>query len=899
MLEALTFLSPGLLAALAALPLLWWLLRVMPPRAKTVHFPALFLLKDITAKLKTTAHTPWWLLLLRCLAAGLFILAFAEPVLHPAEELPGGRGSVVMVVDNGWAAAAHWPARLAKMKETLRRVQRSGRPIVLLPTAPDASDGKVHSHGPMDVVQAEAWLTRLAPQPWPTAAGAAADVFEKLAGEQSISYAMLFSDGLVEDKDGSRRLLQRLSSVVTDDDVNNPVLLRAGEDKEYTLERLHAAAKDRDVRIVAYTRENNVADEMKVTFPAGETQVTFTWEMLPEVRNKTARLALRDPVMASAVFLANSRWRQHPVGVIADAGQKESRNFLSEVYYLRRALEANGTLNIDSLPALLKGSVSALVLPDSTALTAAEKEALAAWVEAGGFLIRFAGPNLAAGANVPSSATSGADEALLPVPLRAGQRALEGAMTWEKPVHLGALAEQSPLFGLDVPEDVTVTRQVLADPSPDVFEKTWLQLEDGTPLITGARSGKGTLVLIHTSAGPDWSNFCYSGLFVEALQRMVALSNGINTYKAQTTLPPLLLLDGFGVLKAPDGPSAAKPIAPAESFYPSPQTPPGLYGDAAEFQAFNMGDALPSMQALKDIPARVTVDSYARAGEVEFKSPLLKLALLLLLIDTAATLRLRGVMGLLFALLVAATPAQAAEEPKDLAAGLYLAYIETGDQDIDRTSFNGLSGLGEVISARTTARVKGVVGLNPDHDDLSFYPIIYWPMAERQPGLTMTAANNIQSYLAEGGMILFDTRDRQFGNTEGSLSSPGARKLRELTQSIQIPELIAVPHEHILTRSFYLLDDFPGRYAGGKLWVEKEPSARHDGVTSVLIGANDWAAAWTKDPNDQSRFGIEPGGEQQREMAYRFGVNLVMVALTGNYKADQVHIPYILERIGP
>ncbi len=889
MLSSLTFLFPWILGALVAVPVLWWLLRVMPPRAKTIKFPAFFLLKDLTTKLKSAVHTPWWLLLLRCLVALFFIFAFAEPVLHPAESLPGGaKGDVLIVIDNGWASAGNWPARLDKLRDTLQQVRRSGRPVIFLPTAQSDEDGHVHSFGPMEPAQAEEWLNRLKPQPWPTAHEEAATTAQKILKEQNVTYAVFFSDGITENSEESQHLLKLMQAVVMDDAVNNPVILRQTDDKNYSLERLHSEAQDKPVQVVAYTTDNNIADELRISFAAGKTEQNFAWDMLPEVRNKTARLALRDPAMASAVFLANAQWRQHPVGIIADSTQKENRDFLSEVYYLRRALEADSQLTIDRLDALMKMSVSALILPDSTALTAAEKDDLLKWVQNGGFLIRFAGPHLAA---------AGEDDPLLPVPLRSGQRAMEGAMTWEKPVHLGEISPQSPLYGLPVPQDTTVTRQVLADPTPEVFEKTWLQLEDGTPLMTGTKMDKGTLVLIHTSAGPDWSNFCYSGLFVQALQRMVSLSNGISSYKAQTTLPPLLLMDGFGKLNAPDSRTIATAVTPNQDFTPSPQTPPGLYGSALEFSAFNLGDALGKMKPLKDIPAAVTIQTYQKTDEVDLKSNLLKLALLLLLVDTLATLRLRGVM-IFLALMLCAAPARAAEDPVNLVSGLYLAYIETGDQDIDRTSYNGLTGLGEVISTRTTAKVKGVVALNPDSDNLVYYPVIYWPITERQENLSMTAANNIQNYLSQGGIILFDTRDRQFGGDASNGSAPGARKLRVLTQSIEIPELMEVPKDHILTRSFYLLDDFPGRYDGGKLWVEKEPSPRHDAITSVIIGANDWAAAWSKDANDQSRFMIEPGGERQREMAYRFGVNLVMVALTGNYKADQVHTPYILERLG-
>ncbi|MFH1159156.1 MAG: DUF4159 domain-containing protein [Pseudomonadota bacterium] len=901
MFENLVFLSPWMLGALAAVPVLWWLLRVMPPQSRTLRFPPFFLLKDITTPLKSAAHTPWWLLLLRSLTAILFIIAFAEPVLNPAEELPGGRaGEVLIVIDNGWASASGWEARQDRLKEFLRQIGRSGRPVIFLPTAASGEDGRAHVYGPMEAVQAEEWANRLKPQPWPTAHKDVLALAQDILSKHKVTYSVFLSDGITPSPDDTRELLKLIQaqggglSLVTDEEVNDPYILRQEVRKSgqpgFSLERMNALPQDKPLRLLALSTGGAVADELKLDFPAGKTEYAFSWDMLPEVRDKTARLMLREPGMASGVILAGAGWRQHQVGIIADAASKENRDFLSEVYYLRRALEAEGRITIDKLDTLLKSAFSALILPDSTPLTAAEKTELSGWVRQGGFLIRFAGPNLAAHS----------EDVLLPVPLRTGQRAMEGAMTWEKPVRLGGISAQSPLYGLSVPQDVTVTRQVLAEPSPEVFEKTWLHLEDGTPLATGGRMGKGTVVLIHTSAGPDWSNFCYSGLFVESLQRMVSLSNGISGYKAQIALPPLFLLDGFGRLETPDSRTIATPIAPGQAFEPSPQTPPGVYGNAQEFRAFNLGDALPKMQALVDIPPVDMILSYHRAGEIDLKAFFIKWALLLLLLDTLVTFRLRGIVVFapVFLSVFFAAPALAAGEEKELVSGIYLAYIETGDQDIDRTSFNGLTGLGEVISARTTVKIKGVVVLNPAKDLLAWYPVIYWPMSARQEPLSGAAAGNIRDYLSHGGMILFDTRDRQFGGAEDIHSAPGTRKLRELTQDIQIPELVDIPKDHILSRSFYLLDDFPGRYAGGKLWIEREPSPRHDAVTSVIIGSNDWAAAWSKDAADRSRFMIEPGGEEQREMARRFGVNLVMAALTGNYKADQVHVPYILERLG-
>jgi hypothetical protein len=103
----------------------------------------------------------------------------------------------------------------------------------------------------------------------------------------------------------------------------------------------------------------------------------------------------------------------------------------------------------------------------------------------------------------------------------------------------------------------------------------------------------------------------------------------------------------------------------------------------------------------------------------------------------------------------------------------------------------------------------------------------------------------------------------------------------------------------VLTKSVYLLQDFPGRLASGRVWVEAaHGGADHDGVAALIVGSNGWAAAWARDANGNGLYPVAPGGEIQRERALRFGVNLVMYALTGNYKADQVHVPALLERLG-
>ena len=158
-------------------------------------------------------------------------------------------------------------------------------------------------------------------------------------------------------------------------------------------------------------------------------------------------------------------------------------------------------------------------------------------------------------------------------------------------------------------------------------------------------------------------------------------------------------------------------------------------------------------------------------------------------------------------------------------------------------------------------------------------------------------------------MILFDTRDA--GSSGFTTSSPNGRKLQQLALPLDVPPLEQIPGDHVLTRTFYLLQDFPGRYLSREVWVEAAPADAeqvegmpfrnlNDNVTPVVIGGNDWAAAWAMDARGRPMFPVGRGfaGERQREIAYRFGINLIMHVLTGNYKSDQVHAPAVLQRLG-
>jgi hypothetical protein len=557
-------------------------------------------------------------------------------------------------------------------------------------------------------------------------------------------------------------------------------------------------------------------------------------------------------------------------------------------------------------------------MADIGRMPASAERALADWIRDGGSLVRFAGPRLAA---APS------DDPLIPTRLREGERALGGSMSWAEPQALDNYPESSPFAGLTPPVDVLVKRQVLAEPSPELSGLTWASLKDGTPLVTARRIGAGRIVLFHVSAESSWSNLPLSGEFVEMLRRIVQLSHSSSAGRnedGKAVLPPYRLLTATGTLTTEKG--LAKPIEAGAAVTPSFDSPPGLYGGEDGFEAVNLFAPDATLAPLA-FPADVTVIKSGFAGDsaVDLKPWLFAAAVLLALGDTLAMLILGGAFArraattAMFAIALVGgfsggvDPARADDaRPGDdvLMSRLdktHLAYVITGEAEVDRISERGLAGLSDFLYYRTTLEPGDPVGVDIAKDELSVFPILYWPVSASAAMPSENAISRIDAYMRSGGTVLFDTRDQASSITAMGGVSPNTERLRAILARIDIPPLEPVPQDHVLTKAFYLLKSYPGRYSGSPLWVEAEPDAKSDpnrparqgdGVTPIMITGNDFAGAWAVDNLGAPLLPLVPPDENQREMAYRTGVNIMMYMLTGNYKADQVHVPALLERLG-
>jgi hypothetical protein len=909
-LGALAFASPWLLLAVAALPILWWLLRVTPPVPRRLRFPAIRLLLGLVPREETPARTPLWLILLRMVLAALVILALAHPLLNPSARL-AARGPLLLVVDDDWAAAHDWPSRQRILKELLDQAAREDRQVVLLGTAPQPGDEAPRPASLQRAVEARAAADALTPRPWPADRLAALQRLEGLALQDA--NVVWLSDGIDGGSAGAfAERLQRLGSlrVVTDSpDAAARFLGPPQREASELAVSLHRAGAEgpAEATLRASGEDGRLLARETLRLPPGRSDADLALPMPTELRNQAARIEIEGESSAGAVLLLDDRWRRRPVGIVAQRSGEAAQPLLTGTYYIERALNPFSEVRRGSVTELLRRDISMLVLADAAPASRTEREALVKWIDAGGVLLRFAGPELAAG--------SGDD--LLPVALRRGGRVLGGTLSWEQPAHLAAFPPESPFAGLAIPEDVTVSRQVLAEPSLDLAGKSWARLSDGTPLVTGTKHGKGWIVLVHTTGSPAWSNLALSGLFVEMLRRTLDLGQGVSG-PGDAPLPPVELLDGFGRLQKPApsirpiaGGAFAKTVASASQ-------PPGYYGTEDARQALNLAGAIHDFAAIGSLPPGIARDSYARGAETDLRPPLLAGALGLALIDLMIAYALRGLFAglhlrrrhgaalgtlLAAALLLSAGPAAAASQADDdfaqqAASDFHLAYVKTGVPSVDEVSRAGLVGLGNILTRRTSIDAAEPMAIDPEVDEIIFFPLIYWPIVPEQPPLTQEAVARLNRYLATGGTIFFDTREQSEGGAPGVLAGGINERLKQLVAGLNVPPLQPVPPDHVLTKAFYLMQDFPGRWSGGQLWVEPTEDHVNDGVSTIIIGSNDYAGAWAVDNQDRPLLAVVPGGEQQREMAFRFGVNLVMYTLTGNYKSDQVHVPAILERLG-
>ena len=494
-LGALAFASPLVLLALAGLPLLWLLLRVTPPAPRVTVFPAVRLLYRLHAREEAPDRTPWWLLLLRLLIAALVIVALARPILNAADHL-GGAGPVLVVVDDGWAAGRDWNRRIEAVEALMTQAERQARDVILLTTAGAAEGARMTGRPAREVRET---VRSLEPVAWPSRPSELAARLRDVP-VPSPAETVWISNGILDGgEDDLLAQLRRFGAVtVVAEKSEGPriVALERGAGRGVALRITRpAAGPAAAVAVRALARDGRLIARATGAFEAGSRGARVEFALPVALRNEIGRIVVEGEG-AGGVLLLDDGFRRRPVGLVSETAYRGGQRLLDELHYIEQALVATSDVTRGPLEDLLDAGMSTVVLGDVGRLPDTVRTRLSAWVRDGGVLVRFAGPQLAdGGANQPRSS----GDLLVPVRLRVGDRTLGGALSWSAPLPITRFAADGPFAGIPVYGNVTVRRQVLAEPAVDLAQRTWARLADGTPIVTGREHGTGWLVLFHTT----------------------------------------------------------------------------------------------------------------------------------------------------------------------------------------------------------------------------------------------------------------------------------------------------------------------------------------------------------------------------------------------------------------
>src|SRR6188768_914801 len=606
------FAQPLVLLGLLSLPILWWLLRLVPPRPRRVDFPPTRLLFEIAPKEETPSRTPWWLTLLRLTLAALIIIAAAGPLWNPPLATTDRAAPLLIMLDDGWPAAASWDARLRAADEMIARAEADNRGVAILPLSETDRDISLGLAG-----AARVQIKQIKPKPFGIDRSAALPLIERfLAAAPNVEVVWL-SDGV--DLGKGATFVDGLKQAIG----NHPLsIVEGGLPIQHALAAADNAAGALTVKVLrAQTGAGGVGmvsaidlkglplGEAPFNFKSGDRETDAVIDLPVEIRNDVARLEIVGERSAGAVQLLDKRWRRRTVGIVSGSTADRSQPLIGATYYLSRALNpfadvrlAEGVAPAEAINQFLDRKLPMLILADVGNVNDALDQ-LNKWIDNGGVLVRFAGPHLA-----------GADDKLVPVKLRRGGRTLGGSLSWDKPQQLAAFSREGPFNGMAVPTDVTVTRQVLAEPDSQLTDRTWATLADGTPLVTAERRGKGLIVLFHVTADTRWSDLPLSGAFVDMLRRLVTLAgSSVNAEKveaqaARETVPANRVLDGFGAFTPP--PSTARPVPASYSFRATADHPPGFYGPPEGLLAVNTLMPTDRLTPLDYAPLSARLEAY-------------------------------------------------------------------------------------------------------------------------------------------------------------------------------------------------------------------------------------------------------------------------------------------------
>ncbi len=369
MLGPIGFTFPWLLLGLIALPILWLILRAVPPAPIRRRFPGVALLLGLTDTEAQSDRTPWWLMLLRMLAVAAVIIGFAGPILNPQTERTG-TGPLLVVVDGTWADARDWAGRIERIDALLAEAGRMGRATTIVTLTNLPPEALMFQ----DATATALRLPNLQPAAWEPDPAALTAWADALNGDFDTFW---LSDGLGRDsREPLLAALQSHGQVTVFQNPRQTIALRPATfaDGQITISAVRTPTGPEGEATVAAIGLDPAGVERQLatatlTFQPGDAVAEAPLDLQAELRNRVSRFELVGVRSAGAVTLTDDALKRREIALIAGSNDREGLELLSPLHYLQQALTPNADLIDGSIPDLILANPVVLILADVATLT--------------------------------------------------------------------------------------------------------------------------------------------------------------------------------------------------------------------------------------------------------------------------------------------------------------------------------------------------------------------------------------------------------------------------------------------------------------------------------------------------------------------------------------------------
>ena len=885
------------LIGLLSLPIIFFIVKLYPPTPREKKYSSFFLLKDILKTNNTKSKFPLWLLILRLLLCLLIIIFFSDPYLKKTSTTENYKNYVI-IADNGWSITSNYQNYKNIIKDISIEAENHNKELhIYFSSLEKITKPNIFKHH-NEVME---FISRNAPLAQQTFRKNLNKILEQNNYFKSSKVFYIFSNfdsGSLLAQNKTLSLIKENNSLI---EIINPIkkitfikeLNIKKEKLELKIQRKGYYANN-DFTLKIFGDNSDVLFEKKYTFKSNLNEYKLLETFPLEVINQFFKIKILNESHAGATFYLDDYGKRVAIGLVAEDEISSEKPLLSPIYYIKKSLDQNHSIHIASIKKILEEKKSIIFLPSNNKVSKTDKKRLKNWVNKGGVLVRFSDKNIINQKNLYLD-----EKNYFP-----SLRRIAKDFSIQEKLSITPFKKNKLLSSLEIPNDLVFEKQLIIDNhKSDIV--VLASLEDQSPLITMKYVGSGKVILFHVTSNNEWSNLPLSSLFKDIISKLllVPLEQKIE-YSEEMSMK--FRINSYGELASPIKTYYYKNSDFLKENYPSFRNPAGIYENENLSIALNLSGNFNTESFFSNIDEKFLIKSNYEKSVFQLKNYILVLIFITFFLDMLINILLKNNVLLIkffkniristfLLVFLIILPIHRKIDASENYNNLFLAYVKTDNKLFNQIAFSGLNNLKSYLIKRTSISPKGVKEIDIINDKILYFPLIYWKVADNINNLEEKTVKKIRNYLNTGGIILFDIIESS--RSGSSTNEYALEKIKALFSDLGIEKLEQISKDHTIARSYYLLKNFPGRFDNRNLLIDTDNLDSKDGVSSVIVGSNDWTGAWAVDNNNYPLYQVVPGGDRQREISFRFGINLMMYALTGNYKSDQVHNKSILERL--